>query len=88
MSDISIKVLSATGEGICKVVIGTQHQKSIGGACKFLELMHGETGRLESSAGVGIERDDVLLLEAGAYVFNLTGMSRSPGDERVQLVAH
>lgn len=87
MADIFVNVLSASDEDTGTMRFSTQNRPSIGGACKFLEQKHQGFGRLESSAGVGIQRDDLLPLEAGTYTFKLTGTLRSPGGEGNQLVA-
>ncbi len=87
MADIFVNVLSASGDDAGTTKFSTQNRTSIGGACKVLERKCQGFGRLESSGGVGIQRDDPLPLEAGTYTFKLTGTLRNPRGKGNQLVA-
>ena len=86
-SDIVVDVLSATGEDLGRTLFSTLRQTHIGGACRSLEVRYRGFGRLESSAGVGIVRYGNVRLEAGTYIFRLTGTSLCPKGENLQLVA-
>ena len=82
MTDISIRVLSATHEERDTARFSTKRKPTVVGTCTFMEYEHGEVGYLESSAGVGMSRRGGRLLEAGTYIFKLTGTPIFPRGER------